>query len=767
MRLLFLSAALLSLNCELSHASPQEVAAFLDKYCIECHDTDVQKGDVDLEPLFDAFEIGDKKSAILWHDVMNQLNLDEMPPRKKEQPSDDEALATIAWISESLDTFYTANKPAEANTVLRRLNRVEYQNTIRDLLGVEFEPGEGFPADGTIEGFDNIGKGLTVSTTLFEKYLEAAEEIAVKAIAIGPKPKRVLHRNQNKDLDCELGIRKGTGFEIASDREARARVFPVKPVPVDGEYRVRIKVKPVRPGKKTLGINLKTGLADRELTVPLKFIEDFQFKTEEEFETTVKIRAGETVHVSFANGGPIPIVSAQRKYKGAAVIIEWIEVDGPIINQWPPRSDRQFLEPGDGEMSLEAATEILTTFAGKAFRRPPTPAMMAPIIETYREERKNRAWFRVAMQSAVQVALCSPHFLYLNIPDGEDATDTLNDFELAVRLSYFLWSSMPDDALYESAKEGKLTTSADHLRSEVDRMLRDPKAEAFYENFVGQWLQTRRVGDMPPDPKMFPQWDRELEVAIREETERFVKHLVDENQSIYNILDSDFTILNERLARHYGIKEVKGENFRKVALPANHKRGGVIGQASFHTVTSNGTNTSPIVRGIYVLENILGTPPQPPPPDIDPIEPDTRGATTVRQQLAKHREVATCFDCHQRIDPLGLALEGFDPIGQTRTHYKLPNPKKPKGPAVETHAETVDGVKLAGATDLKNYLMDRKHLFAHGLTEKLLVYGTGREMSYYDGKVVKELSEPLKNPNEAGFRNLIKEVVASKSFRSR
>ena len=764
MRIRFL--LLLALGCSPGVFSKEKVIPFLENYCLECHDSDVQKGDIDLEPLYDALVIQDPGSAILWHDVMDQLNLDEMPPAKSDQPTDAETLDTIAWISDKLDDFYTDNEPEDSQSVLRRLNKVEYQNTIRDLLYVDFEPGERFPADSTLEGFDNIGEALTVSTTLFERYLESAEEIAEKAIAIGPKPERKSQRHLDRQLDCELGIRKSTGFELASNREARARVFPKQPVPVEGNYRVRFRVFPVRSKGKKLGVKLKTGQPDRELTVPLKFEGEFFFTEAKEFEQTLFIPEGSTAHISFSNGSGIPTISAQWNHKGQAAVIEWIEIEGPLIEQWPPRSDRELLKPANGKTDFAAAERVLRAFAHRAFRRPTSDEMIRPLLETYREERKAGKWFREALRSSVQVALCSPYFLYVNSPSGNSDSKQLNDFEIANRLSYFIWSSMPDAALMEEAAAGTLTSSPESLAAQLDRMLADPRSQAFYENFVGQWLQTRRIGDMPPDPRMFPQWDNDLEIAVRAETEEFVRHLISEDLPIDNVLDSDFAMLNERLARHYGIPGVKGAAFRPVPLKPEHRRGGVIGQASFLTVTSNGTNTSPVIRGIYVLENILGTPPQPPPPDVDPIEPDTRGTTTIREQLAKHREVATCFDCHQRIDPLGLALEAYDPIGALRTHYRLPNPKKPKGPPVLTDTETADGTPLAGEEDLRAYLRDRSHLFARGLTEKLLIYGTGRELSYFDEKSVEDIVRQLPNSG-SGFRTLLHCIVESEAFHRR
>ncbi len=751
------------------HWSGEQVLDFLDRHCYECHDSLTTKGDFDIEPLYEAVEIANAKQAVVWDHVLDQLNLGEMPPPDKPQPEAADTLAVVDWITSRLHDFHTRNLDGESHPGLRRINQTEYRNAIRDLLGVDFEPGERFPADETKEGFDKVGPALRISTPLFARYLKAAEDIAEKAVVTGPKPARQAQKSSGKKIDCELGLRRdGGGIEIASNREARARVFPVEPVGYEGEYRVRFHVTPVRSKGKKLTVRLKTGLADKELTIPLKQVDAFSLTEPTEFETMVSIPAGETVHLSFANGAGIPTTGQQRKYKGPAVVIDWIEVDGPIVAEWPPPGHRRLFAEGTGNRDRADARAILTSFAHRAFRRSPTEEMLAPLVATYDDEIARGETFPVAIRSAVKLALCSPHFLFVGDRGGEADDDRkLRDFALAERLAFFLWSSVPDEPLLAAAAAGRLSSDRAVLRREADRMIADPKFDAFLESFVGQWLRVREVGAMQPDPRLFPTYDEALGEAMREETRRFIGHLIEEDLPIDFVLNSDFTFLNERLARHYGIAGVKGDQFRRVSLQPQHRRGGVLGHASILNVTSNGTNTSPVVRGIFVLENILGTPPPEPPPDVEPIEPDTRGATTIREQLAKHRESVTCFDCHQRIDPLGLALEGFDPIGAWRTHYKLPGNQPRQGKPVDTSATTRDGQKLAGADDLRKYLMGRRDFFAKGLAEKLIIYSTGREPHFLDREAAAQLVMAEKGETLPGFRTLLLDLVQSEAFRRR
>ncbi len=541
---------------------PGEVPEFLDRHCLECHDTATAKGDVDLEPLYGAPVTGE--NARLWSEVLDQLNLGEMPPKKKPRPATDELLAVTAGITSALET-HAASAP-RSSTALRRLNKSEYRNSVRDLLGIDYEPGERFPADGTSHGFDNNADALKLSSTLFERYLEAAEEVATAAIATAPQPERTATTADAEAIDCELGIRRDRGFEIASDRQNRARVFPVNPVTTTGTYRVSALVDPVRSGGKELRVSFKTGLPDRHMTVPLKNVAEFALATPERLEATIEIRAGETLHVSFMDGAGIPTISEQKKYQGPAVFIRDIAIDGPIIEQWPPAAHRKIFAAAGGKWDLKGAKMILASFARRAYRRPPTPEQLSPLEATFREERAAGANFREAIRAAITLAICSPDFLYIAPPTAPDER-ALDPFALAARLSYFLWSSTPDDALLAAAENGALA-SPGGLRTQAERLLDDPRAAAFTENFVGQWLRTREVGSMQPDPRMFPDYDGALEAAMRRETEMFIAHLIAEDLPIANVLDSDFTFLNARLARHYGIPGVGGETLQKVALPS-------------------------------------------------------------------------------------------------------------------------------------------------------------------------------------------------------
>lgn len=734
---------------------------FLYQYCLDCHDDATQKGDVNLEPLAEELKITSITSAIHWKDVLDQLNLGQMPPKKKDQPETKELLEMTHWITQMLEEYH-ADRGHEG-PVVRRMNRNEYQNTVRDLLGVKFVPGDGFPEDGTVEGFDNVGEGLQMSASLFQKYLEAAEEITTKAIVVGPKPKKETKGYEKKQIDCELGLpQKNGGFEIASTRENRARVFAKEGVAWEGRYKVRFRVKPVRSEGKSLTVRMKKGLPLRDLVVTLEQIGEFEVEKAGMVEAVVELREGETVHMSFADGKPFPTRTAQKSYKGPAVIIDRVEVEGPLLDQWPPKTHVALFRPGGGQETPEAARKMLRDLARKAYRRPVNEDDIRPLMAMFREERERGGSFAEAFRASAQLVLCSPHFLMVDVPEPD--AKSLDDHGMATRLSYFLWSSMPDAELSRLADEGLLLGRKGEIGKQVLRMLEDEKAGAFLENFVGQWLGTRRVGEMKPDPKLFPEYDEELEEAMRAETRKLVEHILRNDRPVSEVIGADYAFLNERMAQLYGVQGVKGAKFRKVRVTPESGRGGVLGQASFHLVTSNGTTSSPVVRGIYVLENLLGTPPPPPPPDVEPIEPDTRGATTIRQQMEKHRDVPTCFDCHQKIDPLGLALEGFDPIGRSRTFYRPPGKRKGRGPAVDVKAETADGTKIDGVVGLRGYLLERRELLSIAVAEKLFLYGTGRKPEFLDERALEKMVAQFDH-HDPGFRSLIVKIAESEAFR--
>jgi len=438
-----------------------------------------------------------------------------------------------------------------------------------------------------------------------------------------------------------------------------------------------------------------------------------------------------------------------------------MDIEGPSFDQWPPASHRLLFGNETDAAKIDINRTVLR-FASRAFRRPLKPDDVAHYAAFIRERIKNGESADKAVKLGLAAVLTSPRFLYLD--EGNDETDPrLTQFELASRLSYFLWSSMPDRELFAAAYAGELNKK-EVVQSHVERMLRDDKSRAFVEHFTDSWLRINTLGSMPPDPKAFDSYynDR-LELFFKRETRLFLGDLIANNGSILNLLNSDYTFLNGSLARHYGIDEIQGEHFRKVALNPEHHRGGLLGQGSVLTVTANGIETSPVVRGIWVLENILGTPPPPPPPDVEPLEPDTRGTTTIREQLDKHRTVAACADCHRKIDPAGFALEYFDPIGGYRSHYPTRGRKRLP---VDGSGQLPTGETFHDERGLKELLLHRKGRFAEALTEKLLTYAIGRSMTFRDQTEIKRIVADCANSGN-GLRDLIIDVATSETFHQR
>ena len=447
-------------------------------------------------------------------------------------------------------------------------------------------------------------------------------------------------------------------------------------------------------------------------------------------------------------------------YQGPRVRIWNMDISGPIHEDWPPVS-HQLLFGEQMDATKIDIDELVQRFATRAFRQPVKPEEVKHYAQFVRDRIAAGNSHRRAIKLGLTAILTSPRFLYLDEGNADSGT-SLGSHELATRLSYFLWSSMPDEKLFQKASTKEL--SEDGLRDETLRLLADPKAVAFVEHFTDHWLRIDTLGAMPPDPKAFESYYKDrLETFFKQETRRFFTDLLQQNGSILNLLDSDYSFLNGTLAQHYGVEGLTGEEFRKVRFEPEHHRGGLLGQGSILTLTANGIETSPVVRGVWVMENILGTPPSPPPPDVEPLEPDTRGAVTVRDQLKKHRSVAACADCHDRIDPAGFALEFYDPIGAYRSHYKS---RASRNPAVDGSGTLVSGESFKDETEFKKLLLARKDRFTEALTAKLLSYATGREMTFRDDAEIKRIAAECAKQGY-GLRDLILGVVDSKVFRQR
>ena len=783
---------------------PDLVRPFLETYCIKCHGKDKQKGDRRLDHLSGNPKTPDEAEGL--QEILDQLNLAEMPPEDEKQPKPEEIGQVVTYLTEVLDQARENARENRGKVVLRRLNRVEYLNTIRDLFDlkmVDFDPTVTFPPDDPTEGFDNVGEGLVASGHLLQNYLDAAREVADKAIRPGPEPK-MIHYQAGVTTDSNGGVGEASSDKVARRDAGRMFIKFRQPlglrlldkkrgVPADGEYLIRFSAKAVRRKSRYEDSDLRydseepmrlsISIDSRELGATAhRIIGEYDIPDDEliEIEHRVWLEKGFTFHLHWANGpngsfkrilrkvlpkynkdALYPARNPPEMYVGSGpeLHVRSFEIQGPFFDQWPmPGFARYFPDP-PANPNPDYLDASLTRLANQAFRRPVSAAELKPYLDLARKYLSENKDFWAAAHYGVRAILTSPRFLYLTESDPGKGPEALDAYELASRLSYFLWSSMPDEQLRKAASSGKILEPAE-LRSQVDRMLKNPKSQALANNFVGQWLHLRKLGEMPPDPeKNKAYYADNLEQAMREETRHFFNHLLTENRNLLEFVDSDYTFLNGALARHYGIPGVNGERFDKVSLLPEHNRGGLLGHGSILTATSNGVETQPVVRGVWILENLLGSPPSPPPPDVDPIEPDTRGVSTMRELMEKHRNNPTCFECHRKIDPLGLSMEHYDHVGAWRDRYAKRLP-------IDGSGKMPDGTSIHGPPGIKEYLKARPDQFTRCLTEKLFIYALGRRLSFTDRDDVDRIVN-LMPKLDYGLRELIIQVVASEPFRSK
>lgn len=695
-------------------ASAGEIDAFLDQHCIECHDDVTAKGGLDLYSL-SSEEMG--SSIHEWTSIYDRVAAGEMPPEKKPRPETGDIATFLAAVAPPLATADLLYR----ETVQRRLNRVEYENTIRDLLGVGVDLQSLLPEDQIAHGFDNIGAALALSPELMERYLAAARKALDAVFVEGERPETVTFtadafRETEPYLGKQFAKIDGRIVEYLTAKEQYSKISTrSQRTPTAGLYRFKFTAATHRSEKPLVfRVNASDFAPSTALYQELGYFEagpepkEFVIEAEVEKKSAIQFFS-----LGLKTWGKDPAQNPEFPGIGFSPV----EITGPLYDEWPPESHRA--------LSGEPET-VLREFLPKAFRRPVEEVEVARYLDLA-ETRSLRV--------ALTAALCSPNFLY----QREVGTE-LDQNELSSRLSYFLWSSMPEGT-----------------RS-VEEMLTDSRADAFVENFTGQWLQLRDINETSPDTKLYPGYDEVLQESMLRESRSFFRHVLENDLPIRNFLHSDFAMLNARLAEHYELPPVEGFALRPVTLPVDSKRGGVLTQGAVLKVTANGTNTSPILRGVWVLENILGTPTPPPPPNIAGIEPDIRGATTIREQLDLHRDSESCQSCHVKIDPPGFALEMFDPVGRYREKYArwiVSNAEKGWGSLGEG-AEVDPTGEFA---DFREALMDREEDFAHCFTEKLFTYALGREMGFSDRPTIEKLARP-----DVGLRTLIREIVASDLF---
>ncbi|HEY1186207.1 MAG TPA: DUF1592 domain-containing protein [Gemmata sp.] len=774
-----------------ARAFKTEGAAYLKKHCLSCHSGAKAKADLALDKFADeAALLKDRKT---WTRVLDAVKGGEMPPQGRPQPTAAENDAFLKLVGDVFERHDRGAKPDPGRVTMRRLNRNEYNNTVRDLVGIDFNPAEDFPSDDVGHGFDNIGDVLTLPPVLLERYLAAAETIMSRAIT--PIPPRVTARWQGAWFTEPAGPKVPTrnNWRIvsvgATDGITTGPVHtPVKvPDNGNGDFVLRARAFAETAGKKPVKIALlaccdKTApgaASDEDVKQlsgaavnglrPFKIvaIEEVTGRTEKDAKE-IRAKLGPTPGLHRV---AVALVKPDAGEPEPKLYVQFISLDGPLDSR--PGTHKRLLKCDESKPLADRSREVLERFASRAYRRPVTKDELERLLKLADAHLKSgdktggdTGKWEAAMQFAMTAVLVSPKFLFrVELDDRPDRADPhpIDEYQLAARMSYFIWASMPDEELFGLAAKKQLGANLD---AQVKRMLRDPKAGALVDSFVMQWLQLQPLKNAQPDPKKFPQFNEQLRAAMLTETKLFFAEIVREDRRVLDILDGDFTYLNAPLARHYGLaggpkapRFKNNEEFVRVDLKGTN-RGGVLTQASVLTVTSNPGRTSPVKRGRYVLEQILGTPPPPPPPNVPELEKDGKpvNAGTLRQQMEAHRANPACASCHAKMDGLGFGLENFDALGGYRT--------KDGNAPIDSSGELPGNVRFTGAAELKGVLLGKKDLFARCLTEKLMTYALGRGLEYYDRRAVDGITAQLAK-GDFRFSALVTEIVKSDPFRMR
>lgn len=750
--------------------------SFLEQHCLDCHNADNAKGCLRLDTLTPEFASVEEFRT--WTKVLDRVSTGEMPPKKSPRPTKAEQELFLTQLHEQLLAADHSFQPPPGSLTLRRMNRSQYENTIRDLLAIDVDLQDRLPADSRAFGFDNIGSALSLSSAQLEAYLEAADTALDAAIVRRPRPEGIKKRtNGMTAVGSDFHVRQeGTVLELeeAAVRFGKHYFYACRDsTPEDGNYRIRASLYGYQTAGKPVTVYVYSILKSGNRTIGYY---DIPPDVPQVLDITCRLLKGTHVAIS-----PVGFKYATRMRNAAdqtdpGLAVQWVEMEGPLFDSWPPPGHKRLFgdlpmvpntKKGD-VLAVQSkdpkadAERLLGGFMRQAYRRPVTRSEMEPILNLVAQHLERQHTFEESMRVGYKAMLCSPDFLYFQEKRGH-----ADEFALASRLSYFLWNTMPDSELMDLAERGSLS-KPETLHAQVERMLKHAKAKNFTQNFLAQWLDLRNIDATTPDRKIYPEFDTALQEAFVAETQLFFEDVLKNDRSLTNFVASDYTFANERLATHYGIEGVNGPTMRRVALPPNLHRGGVLTMGSVLKVTANGSYTHPVHRGVWMLRNILGKPPEPPPPNAGAIEPDLRGAKTIREQLDIHRKATACASCHVKIDPLGFALESFDVTGMWRDKYRvLTGPMltlSKNGPAVEASYTMPDGRPFRDIDELKQILLEDKDQLARGLAEKLLIYSMGRGLRYSDRAVVNDVVAKCREKNY-GFRSLIHEVVASKAFR--
>ena len=822
-------------------AELEKVKPFLKKYCYSCHGPDKQKQQIRYDTL--SADLSHPDTLGLWQDIVDQLNLGEMPPRKKTQPSEKERKFVVDTMEKALKRAYQQKNSTGRQAVIRRLNKFELRNTFRDLFKFQhpdfhptaiselydfngnghtafttIEPTRSFAEDEETHGFDNIGSKLVMSKFLLKKLITAAEE-CIDLATVNDKEKPFENKTWQAPISTKglhanslsrLQRNKGMAYDELYQKIGRwTKITPDKFLPgmgQSGTFKITVELSghnQKHPWGEILqnnqeeqfkmGLYLERKEHQRGPQQKRKTVWEIPGDgIKRSFSITTYIDKKWTPWIAWENG---PLIrnnvyqnlvkkyypdkyidgkTIDRKdkkaqevwrqqmadvlfnqgYKGPSVRVHSFKIE-KIIDKWPPQSHTALY----GNKTTPDVEKLILKFIERAYRRPVNTNDAADYIKLYKEMRIKGLDEKQSLKTVYIAVLCSPKFLYI-----QQRSSDLNHYEIAERLSYFLWSSMPDDRLFKLAKDGRLKDKTVVL-GEVERMLSDPKAAAFTRHFTERWLHLHKLGKMPPARKgPLNGYYQITKEKLLDQIDHFFADLLKSNGSIRNFISSDYTFSNEMLDKYiYKQGKVLGNELRKIKLKEK-KHGGIFTMPAVMTATANGVDTSPILRGVYVLENILGTPPSPPPPDVEPLAADVSGAKTLKEEIAAHREHEACNSCHRKIDPMGFAMENFDAIGQWRTHYPKED-KKSKKPAekINTAAELSDGSKIRDIGEFKEMLLQKEDLIYRCFTEKMMTYATGRLMEPGDRGEIDRITSDHKNKG-LGLRDLVKLIVLSKVF---
>ena len=775
-------------------AEPKSLApiqAFLAKHCVECHGDSEPKAGLALNNVRAAGEILKKRKS--WQSVLEMVEADAMPPEDRPRPAAAESQAFVEAVERIFDDYDRSAKTDPGRVTMRRLNRAEYDNTVRDLFyGTAFNAAEDFPSDDVGHGFDNIGDVLSMSPVLMERYLAAAEMISRKVV-LTELPKPTLRQSYAKNFRPARGAGPiKDGFAVVTDREKKpgresGPLWQDVPLGERDEYMFRAvcyaereKNLPVKLAVFVAGEQITQPADDKQLaelngnalrqTVPLRVVQVVEVKARDPkkpLQLEVRLPA-----IAGVRRIGIALVKTEKGSPPATLYVKSFGVEGPLDVR--PYAMRRFMECDATKPHAEQTREILARFATRAYRRPATKEEVDRLVKLVESAEAAGEKWEAGLQLAVQAVLANPKFLFrAELDDRPTAVESrpLDEYQLASRLSYFIWSSMPDDELFALAAKNELTKNLD---AQVRRMLRDPKASALVDQFAMQWLQLGRLTSHMPDQTTFPEFKEPLRQAMLTETKLFLGEIIREDRSIVDMLDADFTYMNASLARLYGVYDTMGNGGGRKKVPGGQSfrsdqtwqrvtltdgiRGGLLTHAGILTVTSNPTRTSPVKRGKWVLEQILGEPPPPPPPNVPELEQQKDKLTgSLRERMEQHRSNPACAGCHAKMDQLGFAFENFDALGKFRT--------KDGEDAIDPSG-VVEGVKFQGPAELKKLLVAKKDDFARCLTEKLLIFALGRGLEYYDERAVARVVAQLKK-NDYKFSTLCLEIVRSEPFRMR